>query len=70
MTCINIILGTGPIIVPPVFYLAGIGLTTISIVFMICIGFIAMEFLIETISLLNGLKLYKELTDSSAFSLS
>ena len=56
MTCINILLGTGPIIVPSVFCLAGLGLGTIWMIVMMLISYMAVEFIMEIVSILNALR--------------
>lgn len=55
----NIILGTGPIIIPPVFLLGGIGLSTIFILIIALLSYIACEFIVESISLCNALTYIK-----------
>lgn len=57
---INVMLGTGPIIVPPVFLLGGI---LLSSVWMFMIGFfsyLASEMIVEAISLCNAVNSLNE----------
>ena len=56
MTIVNVMIGGGPFYVPPLFLLAGIGLSTIWTSFCIFISFCTSEFIVEAISILNALK--------------
>lgn len=53
---INVMLGTGPIIIPPIFLLAGIGLSSIWMIVIGFLSYLASEMIVESISLCNAIK--------------
>ncbi|EAS05856.2 transmembrane amino acid transporter protein (macronuclear) [Tetrahymena thermophila SB210] len=55
-TAFNVLLGAGPILVPPVFQEPGIALAFIFIILITFISFICSEFVIETMSLLTAIR--------------
>lgn len=52
---INMCLGTGPIIMPPVFLSGGVILSTIFIIAIAFFSFIGCEYIMEAISISNAL---------------
>ncbi|KAL4428773.1 hypothetical protein ABPG74_001287 [Tetrahymena malaccensis] len=60
-TAFNVLLGAGPILVPPVFQEPGIALAFIFIILITFISFICSEFVIETMSLLTAIRAKKKL---------
>lgn len=53
---VNVLLGTGPIFLPGVFLEAGVGLSSVFMVFISFISYLTAEYVIETISICNALK--------------
>jgi hypothetical protein len=59
----NVLLGTGPIIVPPVFLLAGVGLSTIWTLITIFFSYYSAELIVESMSIVNALTIAREKED-------
>lgn len=59
-TAFNVMLGTGPILVPPVFQQPGLILAFGFVVIITCLSFVCAEFVIETMSLLTAIRTRKE----------
>jgi amino acid permease len=55
-TLINVLMGTGPILLPPVVASAGIGLSVILLLILALISIIGAEFIIESLGVANCLK--------------
>lgn len=55
-TAFNVLLGAGPILVPPVFQEPGIVLAFLFIILITFISFACAEFVIETMSLLTAIR--------------
>ena len=56
MTILNVMLGTGPLIVPHVFLVGGWGFASIFIVIMGAISLITALFCVEALSIANAIK--------------
>jgi amino acid permease len=52
-TLINVLMGTGPILLPPVVASAGFGLSTIVLLVIMLFSIIGAEYLIEILSITN-----------------
>lgn len=59
-TAFNVLLGAGPILVPPVFSEPGIALAFLFIILITFISFACAEFVIETMSILTAIRKLKE----------
>jgi amino acid permease len=59
ITIINVMMGTGPLIIPPVFLLAGIGLSSIFTIFIGTLSYLSAMFVIEALSIANALTFIK-----------
>jgi amino acid permease len=60
MTIFNVMIGGGPFFVPPLFLLAGIGLSTIWTLLVILMSWVTSEYIVESTAILNALKNYRE----------
>lgn len=58
-TAFNVMLGTGPILVPPVFQQPGIILAFIFIIGITFMSYVCAEFVIETMSILSAIRARK-----------
>ncbi len=57
-TMINVLMGSGPILLPPVVAGAGIGLSVILLLIIAVISVIGAEFVIESLAIANARKYY------------
>lgn len=57
-TLINVLMGTGPILLPPVVAGAGVILSTLVLSIMGLLSIIGAEFIIESLSIANCMKIY------------
>jgi hypothetical protein len=56
LTVLNVMLGTGPLIIPSVFLIGGYALASIFIIIMGCISMITALFMVEALSIANAIK--------------
>ena len=56
ITILNVMLGTGPLIIPPVFLLGGVGLSTIFTFIVVYFSYQSSEMIIEILSITNAIK--------------
>jgi amino acid permease len=61
VTIINVMLGTGPIIIPFSFLLGGVGLSTIFTIIVVYFSYQSSEMIVELLSICNALKYKKGL---------
>lgn len=57
-TLINVLMGTGPILLPPVIASAGLLLSAGVLLVMVLLSLIGAEFIIEALSIANSIKRY------------
>lgn len=62
-TTFNILMGAGPILVPPVFSEPGIALAFLFIILVTFISFTCFEFVIETMSILSAIRERKKVEE-------
>jgi amino acid permease len=65
-TLINVLMGTGPILLPPVVAGAGVLLSAGVLIIMALLSFIGAEFIIESLSIANCIKTYGKGRDSKS----
>lgn len=56
---INVMLGTGPIIIPPIFLLGGVFLSSIWMILIGFFSYLASEMIIESMSICNAISCLK-----------